>query len=98
MKTISEDCEYYETVFDKPCEDFNSIRKLWEVVPTNQKDIEYNYKIISENDEFCIINFFVKRTLIPSGTIVEMDGIFQVSLDENGLCNFFKQWRSVKEE
>ncbi len=98
MKTISKDCKYYETVFDEPCSSFDEIKKLWEVVPENQKDIEYDYKIILEDEKYCIVNFFVKRTLIPSGTIVNMDGIFQISLDENGLCSFFKQWRSVKEE
>lgn len=97
MKTISKNCKYYETVFNEPCSSFEDIRKLWEVVPTNQKDIEYEYKIILENDKFCIVNFFVKRTLVPSGVIQDIDGIFQISLDENRLCSFFKQWRSVKE-
>ena len=96
MKTISENCEYYESVFDKPCSSFSDIRKLWEVVPTNQKDIEYSYNIISEDDSSCIINVFVKRTLIPSGVVQNIDGIFQVSLDENGLCSFFKQWTIKK--
>lgn len=98
MKTISRNCKYYETVFDNPCSSFEYIRKLWEEVPTNQKEIEYDYKIVLENNEFCIVNFFVERTLIPSGVIQNIDGIFQISLDENGLCNFFKQWRSVREE
>ena len=97
MKTISKNCQYYENVFDEPCSSFEDIRKLWEVVPTNQKDMEYDYKIILENDEFCIVNFFVKRKLVPSGVVQDIDGIFQISLDENGLCSFFKQWRSVKE-
>ena len=46
MKTIANDCKYYETVFGEPCLDYNEIRKLWEVVPTNQKNIEFSYKII----------------------------------------------------
>lgn len=96
MKTISKDCKYYETVFDNPCSSLEDIKKLWEVVPANQKDIEYNYKIVAENDEFCIINFFMKRTLVPSGVVQNIDGIFQISLDKNGLCSFFKQWRSIK--
>ena len=53
-------------------------------------------KIILEDDRSCIVNFFIKRTLLPSDVVQSIDGIFQVSLDEDGLCNFFKQWRSVK--
>jgi hypothetical protein len=97
MKTISKNCKYYETVFENPHTTTEDIRKLWEIVPTNQRNIEFEYEIILSNDEFCIVNFLVKRTLIPSGIIQDIDGIFQISLDENGLCTFFKQWRSVKE-
>jgi len=97
MKTISKNCKYYETVFDEPCSSFEDIRKLWEVIPKNQKNIEFDFKIILSNDEFCIVNFFVNRTLIPSGIVQNINGIFQISLDENGLCSFFKQWRSIKE-
>ena len=96
MNTISDDCEYYENVFDEPCKSFDAIVNLWKEFPTNQKDISYSYEIISKNDEFCIINFFVTRTLLPSGIVQSIDGIFQISLNESGKCSFFKQWRSVQ--
>jgi len=92
MKTISKDCKYYESVFSDSCSDLNEIRKLWEVVPVNQKDIDYSYEILSENNNFCIINFKVERTILPSEVKQKIDGIFQVSLDKDGLCNYFKQW------
>lgn len=92
MKTISKDCKYYESVFSEPCSDVNEIRKLWEVVPLNQKEIEYSFDIIMQDEKFCMINFFVKRTLIPSEVKQKIDGIFQVSLDQDGLCSYFKQW------
>ena len=97
MATIAEDCAYYETVFDEPCRDIDAIRRLWEVVPENQKDIEYSYEILAENEENGSIHFRLTRTVLPAGNRVEMDGIFQVSLDEAGRCTYFKQWRSVRE-
>jgi limonene-1,2-epoxide hydrolase len=96
MQTIADDCEYYETVFEKPCQNISEIKKLWEVVPTNQKNIEYSYEIISENKNFCLINFLVKRTMISSEEVQEIDGIFQVAVNEDDQCTFFKQWRAVK--
>lgn len=92
MKTISKDCKYYESVFEEPCSNLNAIKKLWEVVPTNQKDIEYTYEILSENDNFCLINIKVERTVLPSEVRQKINGIFQVSLDKDGLCSYFKQW------
>jgi len=92
MKTISTDCKYYESVFEEPCKDIDEIKKLWEVVPLNQKDIEYNYNIILENEEFCIVNILVYRTIVPSDIRQKINGIFQISLNPDGKCNFFKQW------
>ena len=98
MKTISNDCKYYESAFKEPCKDVNEIKFLWEVVPLNQKDINYSYEIILENDKYCIVNFLIERTLIPSLIIQKIDGIFLISLNQDGLCKYFKQWRSIKEE
>ena len=92
MKVISKDCKYFESVFEEPCNDLGEIRKLWEVVPFNQKDISYNYEILSESENFCFINIKVERTMVPSEIRQKIDGIFQISLDNEGLCNFFKQW------
>ena len=97
MSTIAEDCAYYETVFDKPCLDIHAIRRLWEVAPEYQKDIEYSYEILAENEKCGIIHFRLTRTVLATGNRVEMDGIFQVSLDEAGRCTYFKQWLSVRE-
>lgn len=92
MKTISQDCKYYESVFEEPCSDLSAIKKLWEVVPSNQKDIKYDYSIILEDDNCCIVNIQVERTILPSGLKQKINGIFYVSLNNDGLCNYFKQW------
>ncbi|HWQ59947.1 MAG TPA: nuclear transport factor 2 family protein [Candidatus Fimivivens sp.] len=97
MATIAGNCAYYETVFDEPCPDIDAIRGLWKVVPENQKDIEYSYEILAENEEYGIFHFQLARTVLPEGNRVEMDGIFQISVDEAGRCIYFRQWRSVRE-
>lgn len=97
VKLISPDCQYYENVFKKPCNNLKDIEKLWLVVPSNQKNIKFSYHIIASNKNFCIINFLLKRTLIPQNTIQDINGIFQISLNQNGQCTFFKQWRATKE-
>ncbi|MCK5080983.1 MAG: hypothetical protein KAQ63_02365 [Candidatus Moranbacteria bacterium] len=97
IQTISKGCEYYESVFAEPCASFEDIEKLWAVVPDNQRDIEYSYKILFQDENICVVNFFATRILVPSNVKQEINGIFQISLDEKGKCEFFKQWREVKE-
>ena len=93
LELLSKDVKYYENPIDEPCSDFNEVVKLWEVVADNQKDIDYKFNIISYSEEFCIINWQMTRTLTSNNQKQEIDGIFQISLDENELCSYFKQWR-----
>ena len=97
-RLISEKACYYENPVDEPCKDFEKIKSLWEIVPTNQKDITYSYEIMSYSDEYALVNFKMERIFIPNNEKQIIDGIFQISLDENGLCTYFKQWRFTKSE
>ena len=96
IETLNKNVEYYENPIDEPCSSFDEVIKLWSVVADNQKNIEYKYEIISYNGKTCIINWKMTRTLTKNNTKQEIDGIFQISLDKEGLCTFFKQWRFTR--
>ena len=96
VRYFSKDCKYYENPLDNPCSTFEEIEKLWEVVEENQKDIEYTYEILCYNEDVCIVNWKMKRLFIPNNTIQSIDGIFEIKLNKDGLCNYFKQWRYTR--
>ena len=93
---FSKDCEYYESVFEEPCKTWDDILRLWLVIPENQKDITYKFEIIAVKDNVGIVNWKMRRTLLPSLERQLIDGVYQISLNKEGLCSYFKQWRSVK--
>ena len=93
---FSKDVEYYETPMDPPCNSWEEVVKLWEVVPDNQKDITYKFHILCCNNAICIVNWQLDRYFIPSNQKQRIDGIFQISLNDKGLCNYFKQWRYTR--
>jgi len=92
----SENIAYYESVFNLPITSLDEVRKLWQVVPENQKDITFKYKIILSSENEAVINWKVYRFFIPTNEHQNIDGIFQISLNQDGLCTFFKQWRTIK--
>lgn len=94
---FSEDVEYYESVFDSPCENWDGVFELWKVVPTNQKDVTFYFEVIATRDDLAVANWKVTRTLLPKNQKQIIDGIFVIRLNDDGRCNYFKQWRSVKE-
>lgn len=98
VSLIAEDVKYYENPIDNPCSNFDEVIKLWEVVEENQKDINYRYKIIAYNENFCIINWQMTRTFIPTNEKQNIDGIFEISLNDEGLLDSFKQWRFTRVE
>ena len=97
LNLISKDCKYYENPIDDPCNSFDDIVNLWNVVADNQKDISYSYKIISFDNNICIVNWQMTRTMTKTNATQEIDGIFQISLDDDNKCNLFKQWRFTRE-
>ena len=97
LEAIDKNVEYYENPIDIPCRDFDEVISLWNVVADNQKDIIYDYKIIAYNDTTCIINWQMTRTMTKTNKKQDIDGIFQISLSEEGTCTYFKQWRYTKE-
>ncbi len=96
LNTLDKNVKYYENPIDSPCKDFIEVTNLWNVVADNQKDIDYQYKILSYTDELCIINWQMTRTLMPSNIRQQIDGIFQISVNEEGKCTYFKQWRYTR--
>ncbi len=96
LNTLDKNVKYYENPLDNPCDNFDEVTSLWNIVADNQKDIDYKYNIITYDENFCIINWQMTRTMTKSNTTQEIDGIFQIALNEDGKCTYFKQWRFTR--
>lgn len=96
LKTLNQNVKYYENPIDEPCSSFEEVTNLWNVVADNQKDIEYKFEIVAYNEETCIINWQMTRTMTKGNVKQEIDGIFQISLDDDEKCTYFKQWRFTR--
>lgn len=91
VELFSNDVKYYETPNGKMCDSIDEVKALWEIVPKNQKNIKYSFKVIISNEEVCIVNWEMTRTINEIQQFI--DGIFEIRLNDNNLCNYFKQWR-----
>ena len=96
LELLAKNVEYYENPIDAPCANFEEVISLWNVVADNQKDINYKYEIVAYNENVCIINWQMTRTMTKNNTEQEIDGIFQISLNEEEKCTYFKQWRFTR--
>lgn len=96
LEILDKNVQYYENPIDEPCKNFEDVINLWNVVADNQKDIDYRYEIVAFTENTCIINWQMTRIMTQTNIKQEIDGIFQISLNEEGKCTFFKQWRFTR--
>lgn len=94
---MADNLEYFENPIDKPLTSKEEVKPLWAIVPENQKDITYSGNILFQNNESCIYHFKMTRTMIKTGKIQNIDGVFEIKLNEDNLLTYFKQWRFTKE-
>ncbi len=94
---ISKKCEYYENPIDKPTTDYERIKDLWKIIPNNQKNISYNGKILFQDNKSCVYHFVMQRTMVGTNKTQNIDGIFEIKLNNNNLLTYFKQWRYTNE-
>lgn len=96
LKTLDKNVKYYENPIDEPCKNFDEVTGLWNVVADNQKDISYKFDVVAYNENTAIINWQMTRTMTKNNVKQEIDGIFQISLNNENKCTYFKQWRFMR--
>lgn len=92
-----EDLTYYESVFSQPLTSWEDVHRLWDIIPANQKNVKFKYEILITSENHSIIHWKVERFFVPINAMQKIDGVFEIKLDDRGLCIYFKQWRTVKE-
>ncbi len=90
---FSKDVKYYETPMGEPCKTWKEVEDLWRVVNYNQKVHSYSFKILCKTEDLAIVNWRMERTM--NGVEQKIDGIFQISLNDENKLTYFKQWRAT---
>lgn len=89
--------EYYETPFDKPYTTKKGLVKLWKEVPESQRDIKFDFDIITITNSIAIAHWYASFTRTKQNKRAILDGIFLVKLNNKGLATLFKMWWVTKE-
>jgi len=89
--------QYFETPFEKPYTTKRQLLQLWEEVPKSQKNIRFDFDIISICKDIAVAHWHAVLTRIKQNKKAVLDGIFLVKLNNQGLATLFKQWWVTKE-
>lgn len=88
----TEDVMYYEDPLQPPHSGRDAVRKIWADVPTSQKDVKITTTILMMQDNQAIARWHATFMRVPSNAKAELDGIYSITLNDEGLCKEFHQW------
>jgi len=90
---FSRDAMYYWGPWDEPLRGHDEIRAKTEEKVAEQEDIHFGHEVLAITpDGRGIARWWVSLTAKGDNAIEENEGIFLVTLDENGKCTDFREW------
>jgi hypothetical protein len=88
----ADDGTYQVTPFLEPMRGRKAIFKYWSEVARTEKNVRFGYEILVSNAEINIARWSASFVIVPQGLQTRLDGIFLISLDEQGRCKSLREW------
>jgi SnoaL-like domain len=89
---FAEDGTYQVTPFDEPLRGRKAIFEYWSTVAQTEEKIEFSYEILVTNAQLNIAKWSASFVIVPFGLHTKLEGIFLISLDEEGRCKSLREW------
>jgi len=88
----AEDGTYQVTPFLEPMRGRKAILEYWLGVARTEENIQFEYEILVASREQNIARWSASFVIVPQGLQTRLDGIFLISLDEDGRCKSLQEW------
>jgi SnoaL-like domain len=89
---FTEDGTYQVTPFLEPMSGKEAIFEYWSEVCRTEESIKFGYEILAARAELNIARWSASFVRVPPGLETQLDGIFLIVLDEEGLCKSLQEW------
>jgi hypothetical protein len=83
---------YQVMPFVEPMRGKQAILDYWTHVTQTEENIQFGYEILSVTPEQGIARWWASFVIVPPGLQTKLDGIFLISLGENGRCHSLREW------
>lgn len=91
-RLFTPDALYYETPYSEPFRGQDGIRNYWTSVTADQRDISVGSDVVGVIGSTGIARFSAKFTLASTGAVVELNGVFLLEFNGQGLCTTLREW------
>jgi len=88
----AENGTYQVTPFLEPMRGRTAIFEYWCEVARTEQNIKFGYEILVANAGLNIARWSASFGRVPPGLQTHLDGIFLISLNEDGRCKSLREW------
>ena len=89
---FTEDGTYQVTPFVEAMRGRPAILAFWSHVAQTEQDIQFGYEVLAVTAEAGIARWWASFVIVPPGLQTRLDGIFLISLDDDGRCTSLREW------
>jgi ketosteroid isomerase-like protein len=93
---FTSDARYHEMPFDMPKLGREGIREYWSTVTADQRDIDFRASVVAINGQTGVARWTATLQSVSSGARIELDGVFVLIFDGDGLCSELREWWHVR--
>jgi SnoaL-like domain len=95
---FAENGTYQVTPFVEPICGRKAIFEYWSEVARTEENIRFGYEILVASPELNIAKWSASFIIVPPRLQTQLDGIFLISLDEQGRCKSLQEWWHKQQE
>lgn len=89
---FTSDARYFETPYAEPFAGSAGVREYWARVTADQRDVKVTHEVVGFTDGVGVARWNSKFALASNGARVELDGVFLLTFDADGLCKELREW------
>ncbi len=93
---FSTDALYYETPYSDPFRGREGVAAYWTRVTLDQRDIGFSSDPVGMIGATGVARWSARFTAVSSGAEVELNGVFLLQFDDDGLCTCLREWWHLK--
>lgn len=91
---FTDDGVYAWGPFTEPIRGRDAIRQAWDIATRgNQSGIQFGSEMLAMTDDGRgIARWWASMTATQTGTQMRMEGVFLITLEDDGRCSLFREW------
>lgn len=95
---FTEGATYQWGPFEEPLRGREAIRARWTDAVGAQAEVSFGHEPLAVTEAWGLARWWVSFAVPAAGLRVRLEGIFQIALDDDGLCSEFREWWNAEEE